>query len=115
MLRGAWPSWYEDIDSHGDEIEVKPFPIRTSLKAVAALHMLSAMLLLISTLWQHVAAAVAADSISNATGRAVSSHVGGTSMALAWAAVGVTVVVSIESSVRLKFIENLEMAGMTFR
>lgn len=91
----TFPGWYTETNEAGEQEEVRPFPSRTLTTVILALLSLSTILALISTMWQHIGAVAAANSISAALGGAVSNRVGAASMALGWAAVGVIAVSTI--------------------
>jgi len=88
LLLGTFPGWHKDVDAEGDEHEIKPFPSRLVTSVALACLILSFIFALISTLWQHIAAVAVATSLSTFIGGAITSHVGATSMALGWTAVG---------------------------
>lgn len=94
-LVSTFPGWHIEVDDDGLETEVKPFPSKVRSRGALALMMISTICVLISVLWQHIAAVAAAGSISTALGGAASNHVGATSMGLGWAGVGVTVIATL--------------------
>jgi hypothetical protein len=82
----TFPGWRTEYDERtGSDIDIKPFPSSTASK-VASLPLGSAsLLLMISALWQHVAAASVVAIISNTAQRNnVVGHVGAGSVALVW-------------------------------
>jgi hypothetical protein len=82
----TFPGWHEEIDARtGDRIDIKAFPSsKVSLFVAIALGAAS-LLLMVSALWQHVAAAsVVALMSSTAQGKDVVAHAGLASMALGW-------------------------------
>ena len=81
----TFPGWHEEVDERtGEELEIKPFPSRDISRAAAKVLDLGAFLLLVSAIWQHVAAASAASMISSATQGHVTTHVGAWAVALVW-------------------------------
>jgi hypothetical protein len=82
----TFPGWHEDRDARtGSDIDIKPFPSRPVLQAVAWALVAASLLLLVSALWQHVAAAsVVAIVSTTAQGKEVVGNVGATSIALVW-------------------------------
>jgi hypothetical protein len=79
------PGWHTEIDERtGSEIDVKPFPSRDVIRPTAKVMDLGAFLLLVSAIWQHVAAASAASMISSAAQGQLTTHVGAGAVALVW-------------------------------
>lgn len=90
------PGWHEEED---DDLEsnvgVKSFTSRQLLQAVLVASAFSAILLLISALWQNVSAAAAGVTISYTTYGTTKAHVGPASMVLLWLAFLVLTLVSV--------------------
>ena len=80
----SFPGWHEEISEQGSELEVKPFPSRPVLRITSKVLDLGAFLLLVSAIWQHVAAASAASMISSAALGHLTTHVGAWAVALVW-------------------------------
>jgi hypothetical protein len=78
----TFPGWhYIEGD---DEREVKPFPSSVISQACAIASLFGASLLLISALWQNVAAAATGSTISYTTYGCTKAHVGPVAMVLLW-------------------------------
>jgi hypothetical protein len=82
----TFPGWHEEHDAiTGSDIDIKPFPSRPVFKGVLLALSVASLLLLISALWQHVAAASVVAIISNtAQGHNVVGNVGAASIGLVW-------------------------------
>lgn len=61
ILLATFPGWHEQRDERiGSDIEVNPFPSRPVAHAAMTAATVSAVLLLIASLWQHVGSVAAA-------------------------------------------------------
>lgn len=93
LLLATFPGWHEDIDARtGNAIDIKPFPSRPVSQLVALALGAASLLLLVSALWQHVAAASVVAIISDTVQRGVVGHIGAASVALVWLSFALTVV-----------------------
>jgi hypothetical protein len=100
---------YSEIDERtGSEREVKPFPSRDVLRLTAKVLDLGAFLLLVSAIWQHVAAASAASMISSVSQGQVTTHVGAWAVALVWVGFIVAVIPAIGVEI---FITSISLLG----
>ena len=90
----SFPGWHTDRDARtGEEIDVKPFPSRRVLKGIVLALGAASLLLMISALWQHVAAASAVAIItSTVRGNNVVGDVGAASTGLVWLSFALTVI-----------------------
>jgi hypothetical protein len=89
----SFPGWHEERDARtGSDIDIKPFPSRAVSKVVAFALGAASLLLMVSALWQHVAAATVVALVSSAVqGRDVVGHIGVASIALVWVPFALTV------------------------
>lgn len=88
----TFPGWHEERDERtGSDIDIKPFPSRSVSYAVAFALLMASLLLLVSSLWQHVAAATLVTTVSSMSQGKLVGHVGAAAAALIWLSVGVIV------------------------
>ena len=82
----TFPGWHEERDARtGSDIEIKPFPSRPMSEAIGWALVAASLLLMVSALWQHVAAAsVVAIVSTTAQGKGVVGDIGAASIALVW-------------------------------
>ena len=81
----TFPGWVEEHDeTTGSDIDVKPFPSRAVSQAIAFVLLMASLLILVSCLWQHVAAASVVTTVSSMTQRKVVGHVGAVAAVLVW-------------------------------
>jgi hypothetical protein len=82
----TFPGWHEERDPRtGSDIDIKPFPSRPVSQAVAWALVTASLLLMVSALWQHVAAASVVAIISTTVqGKGVVGNIGAASVALVW-------------------------------
>ena len=82
----TFPGWHEERDARtGSDIDIKPFPSRPVSQAVAMALGAASLLLMISALWQHVAAAsVVAIIATTGQGQGVVGDIGAASISLVW-------------------------------
>jgi small-conductance mechanosensitive channel len=82
----TFPGWHSERDARtGSEIDIKPFPSRPVSEAVAWALVAASLLLMVSALWQHVAAAsVVAIVSTTAQGKDVVGDIGAASITLVW-------------------------------
>lgn len=82
----TFPGWHEETDDGGSECDVKPFPSRPVSHAAAAAALVSAILLLISSIWQHVAAVAYTSGVAGLSSAIIGTGVGTAAVALLWIA-----------------------------
>ena len=81
----TFPGWHEEHDPRtGSDIDIKPFPSRTTSLIVALELALGSLLWLTAGLWQHVAAAAIGTMLSSTAQGDIDSHVGAAAVALVW-------------------------------
>jgi uncharacterized membrane protein len=89
----TFPGWHEERDARtGSDIDVEPFPSRPVSQAVAFVLLMASLLVLVSCLWQHVAAASVVSTVSSMTQRTIVGHVGAVAAVLVWLSLAVIVV-----------------------
>jgi hypothetical protein len=111
----SFPGWHneemEDGVSEKKVIQVRPVAPRRLVFACAIASGFSTTLLLISGLWQIVAAAAARSTISYTTYGVTKSHVGTVAMVLVWLAFLILLLVTVGllvSILALRVLDNLE-------
>ena len=81
----TFPGWVEEHDeATGSDIDVKPFPSRAVSQAIAFVLLMASLLVLVSCLWQHVAAASVVTTVSSMSQQRVIGHVGAVAAVLVW-------------------------------
>jgi uncharacterized membrane protein len=91
-----FPGWEEGTDdATGSDIDIKPFPSRTVSKAVALTLFMASLLLFVSSLWQHVAAATLVTTVSSMSQGKLVGHVGVVAAVLIWLSLALVVLVFI--------------------
>lgn len=87
LLLATFPGWHEERDQHtGSMVDVKPFPSRPVSMAATSQAFVSALILLVASLWQHVGAVGAAAMAESANYGNVKSAIGAGATSLAWTA-----------------------------
>ncbi|MDI1485074.1 MAG: hypothetical protein OHK93_000208 [Ramalina farinacea] len=95
ILLATFPGWHEEIDEHGSDRDVKPFPSRPVSQIALALIFVASVFVLVSVLWQHTAS-VAASTIAQDLGNgSVKSGVGTAAMILGWFGFALLIIVTI--------------------
>jgi hypothetical protein len=91
----TFPGWHKDYDARtGSDIDIKPFPSRPVSQAVALALGMASLLLMISALWQHVAAAsVVAIIATTGQGQRVVGDIGAASISLVWLSFALAILV----------------------
>lgn len=84
LLLNTFPGWHEEIDEHGSERDVKPFPSRNVSGVVLLTQSAAAGCALCATVWQHCSAVAYASAIGVARLDHVVTKVGAAASALAW-------------------------------
>ena len=98
ILLATFPGWHEEIDEHGSDRDVKPFPSRPVSQIALALIFVASVFVLVSVLWQHTAS-VAASTIAQDLGNgSVKSGVGTAAMILGWFGFALLIIVTIGES-----------------
>lgn len=95
LLLSTFPGWHEEVDEHGGEREVKPFPSRSVSQSALAVIALASLFAFVSILWQHIASSATATMIQSLSYGTVTGHVGTAAMALGWVGVFLSVLVTI--------------------
>lgn len=96
IMLSTFPGWHEERDElTGSDVDVKPFPSRPVSQAALACCFVAAVLLLVSSLWQHVGAVGAAAMADAAYFGNVKTAIGSTSMLLSWISFSVATVSTI--------------------
>ena len=89
----TFPGWHEERDEKtGSDIDIKPFPSRPVSQAVAFVLLMASLLVLVSCLWQHVAAASVVTTVSSLSQRKLVGHVGAVGAVLVWLSLSVIVI-----------------------
>lgn len=93
-LLATFPGWREEQHPiAGSDIDIKPFPSRPVSQVAAWAVGMASLLLLVSALWQHIAASTAAFAVKATTQEQLKTAVGTTAMALGWLAFALFTVV----------------------
>lgn len=88
----TFPKWHEEVDENGSDRDVKPFPSRTTARAVLAILAVASCLTFVSILWQHISSSTAAVMGHSLTYGTVKGHVGSAAMILGWGGVSLGLV-----------------------
>jgi hypothetical protein len=105
----TFPGWHEEHDARtGEDVDIKPFPDRRVLKACSFLMSMASLFMLVSALWQHVAAVSAASMITSGTQGYLSGHVGSIAAVLIWLALAFVVITTIGHLIMVLSIELLD-------
>lgn len=96
LLLATFPGWHKERDERtGSEVDVKPFPSRPVSMTASSQAIVSALLLLIASLWQHIGSVGAAAVAESANYGNVKSAIGAGAMSLAWTAFVLETIVAI--------------------
>ncbi|KAF2852095.1 hypothetical protein T440DRAFT_467331 [Plenodomus tracheiphilus IPT5] len=96
LLLATFPGWHEERDERtGSDVDVKPFPSRSVSHAALAQAFVSAVLLLMASLWQHVGSVGAAAMAESASYGNVKTSIGSVAMGLAWTGVTIEMIVTV--------------------
>ena len=88
----SFPGWSEEHDeTTGSVVDVKPFPARPVSQAIAFVLLMASLLILVSCLWQHVAAASIVTTVSSMSQQRVIGHVGAVAAVLVWLSLALVV------------------------
>lgn len=90
----TFPGWHEERSSEtGSDIDIKPFPSRRVSKLCCMALGMASFFLMVSALWQHIAAAAASTMASSATQDVLQGSVGPSATALIWISFVLTTIV----------------------
>lgn len=96
LLLATFPGWHEERDERtGSDVEVKPFPSRPVSQVALTQAFVSAVLLTMASLWQHVGSVGAAAMSESANYGNVKSSIGSAAMALAWTGASIELLITI--------------------
>lgn len=96
LMLATFPGWHEERDERtGSDVDVKPFPSRPISQAALSCCFVAAILMLVSSLWQHVGAVGAAAMADAAFFGNVKTAIGSTAMILSWISFAVATVSTI--------------------
>ncbi|KAF3037529.1 hypothetical protein E8E12_007971 [Didymella heteroderae] len=96
LMLATFPGWREERDERtGSNIDFKPFPSRPVSQAALACCFVAAILLLVSSIWQHVGAVGAAAMADAAFFGNVKTAIGSAAMLLSWIGFAVAAVTTI--------------------
>jgi len=96
----TYPGWHSEYDAEtGSEIEIRPPVSRTISHAVTFVLLMASLLVLVSCLWQHVAAASVVSTVSSITQERALAHVGPAAAVLAWFSLTLIVAAFLGTSV----------------
>lgn len=96
LLLGTFPGWRKEVNSEGENLEVKPLPSRSISHMVLICTALATCVHLVATMWQHVGAVSSTAVLRAVLGVALEARPGTASIALSWVACGLSGVVSIQ-------------------
>lgn len=109
ILLATFPGWQEEKDDlTGSVREVKPFPSRAVSRVVLAFSTVSAVLLLVAGLWQHVGSVGAAAMADMANYGNVRTEIGTGAVTMAWVAFTLTTLAAIGIGVMILAIMALD-------
>lgn len=96
LLLATFPGWhYEHDDLTGSDIDVKPFPAKSSVAVILSCSFMATMLTLVASLWQHTAAVAVASVIGSIGHESLNTSIGAAAMAMSWAAFGILSTITI--------------------
>lgn len=96
LLLATFPGWHEERDARtGSDVDVKPFPSRPVTQIALALIFISSVFVLITVLWQHVAAVSASQITQDFANGSVASGVGVTALVLGWFGFALLAIVTV--------------------
>ncbi|KAM0720896.1 hypothetical protein Q7P37_003181 [Cladosporium fusiforme] len=108
----TFPNWQEDTDVRtGSEIDFKPFPSRVFSSGIRFSLFIAAILLLVSALWQHVAAASAVATIATISQGSLSVSIGAAAIAFVWLSFALVVLAASAIHFMIVAIESLDRLG----
>ena len=106
----TFPGWVEEHDeTTGSDIDVKPFPSRAVSQAIAFVLLMASLLILVSCLWQHVAAASVVTTVSSMSQQRIVGHVGAVAAVLVWLSLALVVFTFLGNLVMIISIYTLDM------
>ena len=96
VLLATFPGWHEDTNATtGSLVDVKPFPSTATTHAALTVSSVTAMLLLVAGLWQHVGSVGAAAMAETANYGNVKTDIGTVAVVMAWIGFMLSTIVSI--------------------
>ena len=95
LLLSTFPGWHEETGYRGSEAEIRPFPSRPVSQLACALAFISSILLLLSSLWHHVAVVAYTAGVGSLAALAVRTDLGTTSIILLWVSFATITVVGL--------------------
>jgi hypothetical protein len=96
LLLATFPGWHEERDERtGENVDVKPFPSRPVSQIALAASFVSAVHLLIASLWQHVGSVGAAAMAESANYGNVRTDIGVSAITMIWVAFTLQLVVTL--------------------
>ncbi|PVH97192.1 hypothetical protein DM02DRAFT_597973 [Periconia macrospinosa] len=96
ILLATFPTWRSERDERtGSDVEVKPFPSRPVTHVAIACSLVASILLLVSSLWQHVGSVGAAAMADISYQGNVHTAIGAQAVSMAWASVILVVIPTI--------------------
>lgn len=106
----SFPGWTEEHDARtGSNIDIKPFPSREVSQAIAFALLMASLLVLVSCLWQHVAAASVVTTVSSMSQQRIVGHVGAVAAVLVWLSLALVVFTFLGILVMIISIYTLDM------
>ncbi|KAF2437383.1 hypothetical protein P171DRAFT_467685 [Karstenula rhodostoma CBS 690.94] len=96
LLLATFPGWHQEIDREtGSEVDIKPFPSRPISYVALACSFVATVLLLISSLWQHIGSVGAAAMAEIAYQGNVHTDIGTQAVSMTWASFMATLIVTL--------------------
>ena len=102
VLLATFPSWHQERDERtGSDVDVKPYPARLVVAYTTSGSIVAAILLLISSLWQHIGSVGAAAMAKTANSGNVATSIGTNAIILVWGAFFAESIIAIGTLVML--------------
>lgn len=95
FLLSTFPSWYELSYDPGSEVDIRPFPSRPVSLVACALAFISSIILLLSSLWHHVAVVAYTAGVGSLAASAVRTDLGTTSIIFLWVSFATITIVGL--------------------
>lgn len=96
LLLATFPGWHEETDeTTGSLVDVKPFPSRPVSQVALLFSFISSVLMLVTSLWQHVGCVGAATLAESAYYNNIKAEVGSGAMIMVWGSFTLTIVTMI--------------------
>ncbi|EEH10556.1 conserved hypothetical protein [Histoplasma capsulatum G186AR] len=87
LLLATFPTWQDEVDSNGSEVQVKPFPSKVVSRVTTVLVVLASLLAFVSIFWQHISSSASVTMNEELYYGVVRSHSGVVAMILGWGGV----------------------------